>query len=199
MIRTGGVMQRARLVAPHLIVRPVVSLVVVLALTSTAIAMTPRDRTFAELLSEADQIVVATVTSTTASQLPQGPIVTDVRIAVLRNLKGPANPGSTIEIRMLGGKVGAAEMRIADAPMFVLGQKVVLFIRGNGVEMFPFVGVQQGVFYVQTDAGGQDRVLDAAGHPVTAIDDSVQGDPSGAATPIALEEFLLAIQSRMRP
>ena len=185
---TSGVIKAAR--------RGLHAALAVLVLASHAAAVTPVSKTFSELVSEADLIAVGAVQGTSSSQLPQGIIVTDVTLAILRNLKGPASEGSTVALRMLGGKVGDRELRIPGAPVFQTGQTVVVFVRGNGVEMFPFVGVQQGVFSVRTGADGRAYVFDAAGSPVTGVGEHVDVDASRQTPPITLDDFIQAVQTR---
>jgi len=77
--------------------------------------------------------------------------VTDLTLDILRSVKGESPAGASLVLRILGGKVGDVELVVDGAPSFRPGQTVLLFVRGNMSEMFPFVGVQQGVFYVRPD------------------------------------------------
>jgi len=117
----------------------------------SSFAVTPVKKTFGELVSEAEVILVGTIRHTQSLQLPEGPIVTDLTLDILRSVKGESPAGASLVLRILGGKVGDVELVVDGAPSFRPGQTVLLFVRGNMSEMFPFVGVQQGVFYVRPD------------------------------------------------
>lgn len=182
---------------------PIIIVVVALAgLVSTAFGVTPAKKTFSELVSEAEVVVVGIVSRTQGLQLAEGPIVTDITLDILRSVKGKSAPGSSLVLRILGGKVGDVELAIGGAPSFRLGQTVLLFVRGNMSEMFPFVGVQQGVFFIRPDGSlGAERVFDWLGRPVSGIrDDEVSLDPGGIETnAVTVESFVREIEQRLRP
>lgn len=176
--------------------------VAVMSLASASPAITPIKRSFSELVSQAEFIVVGTISQMQSLRLPDGAIVTDLTLGILESMKGDTLPGSILTLRMLGGTVGDTQLLVAGAPQFRPGQTVLLFVRGNTREMFPFVGVQQGVFHVgPAEPPGAAHVLDWLGQPVTGIrDDEVLVDPGGAeTTAISVDEFLREIQRRLGP
>jgi hypothetical protein len=140
-----------------------------LVFPETLEAVVAVDKTFRELVQQADTIVVGAVVDTQSLQLGDGPIVTDVYLDISMVLKGRAE--RRLVLRLLGGKVGDIEVRIEGAPTFRAGQEALLFVRGNFIEMLPFVGVQQGVFRLASGSSFEARgVLDWRGRPVVGIE-----------------------------
>ncbi|MGH7392962.1 MAG: hypothetical protein ACREM3_26435 [Candidatus Rokuibacteriota bacterium] len=173
---------------------PLLQALLLLALfAAKASAVTPQAKTFTELVRQADQIFTGAVTRQQSLQLPNGAIVTDVTIAVARHIKPVAATAPAVILRMLGGKVADLELVIDGAPRFHDGQRVLLFVRGNHIEMLPFVGIQQGVFTLSRDPTGVDRVFDVRGVPVIEIrDDRVT---TGAGLGMSVADFLRAIHT----
>jgi len=173
----------------------------VAVLAPPAGAVSPVAKTFEQLVAEAELIVVGTITRVEGVRLASGPIVSDVTLSVLRIAKAVRPTPSSLVLRVLGGQVGDTALVVPGAPEFRAGQTVLLFVRGNLTEMFPFVGVQQGVFSVRRDAAlGIDRVFDWRGRPVLGIrDGAVTVDPAAAATDaVPLDDFLQAATRAIR-
>ena len=171
------------------------------ALAGLASAVSPVPKTFAQLVSEAELIVVGTVTRVDGVRLPEGLIVSDVALTVLRVAKATEPTPPTVVLRVLGGQVGDAALQVPGAPQFRPGETYLLFVRGNLREIFPFVGVQQGVFSVRRDAAlGVERVFDWQGHPVIGLDGGAvtgaAGVPETAALP--LDDVLRAVAQVLR-
>ncbi|MFQ5829031.1 MAG: hypothetical protein ACE5JD_07745 [Candidatus Methylomirabilia bacterium] len=152
-------------------------------------------KTFRELVSEAESIVVARVTGTRALQLESGVIVTDVALEVLLAVKGPREPLMTL--RMPGGRIGDREVMIDGAPAFQADQILLLFVRGNMVDVVPFVGAQEAVFYVITDPSGIGRVFTSLGRPVVAIWAGEVRTGQPGATALSLSQFLTHIEMEL--
>jgi len=166
-----------------------------------AVAVSPVPKTFQQLVGEAELIVVGTVARVDGARLPEGLIVSDVTLTVLNVAKALRPTPTTLVVRVLGGEVGETSLVVPGAPRFSPGQTVLLFLRGNLREMFPFVGVQQGVFSVRRDAAlGIERVFDWQGRPVVGLAGAaVTGDrtaPESAAMP--LDDLLRAIAQAVR-
>jgi hypothetical protein len=180
-----------------------VAVVAVLGLPLPSPAVTAVSRTFVELVSRAELIVVADIRSTRSSQLPEGAIVTDLSLDIARSIKGGSAIGSVLTLRVLGGKVGNTELAIDGAPQLDSGQRVLLFIRGNMTEAFPFVGVHLGVFRLQMDPSSRvDRVFDWRGHPVIALSDekvSVSDRVGDLDAAVGVDDFIREIQRRLAP
>lgn len=168
---------------------------------SASSAVTPVKKTFAELVAQADFILVGVISNSQSLQLPEGAIVTDLTLDIRRSVKGDRPAGSSLMLRMLGGKLGDVELVVDGAPALRPGQTVLLFVRGNMSEMFPFVGVQQGVFHVRQDqSAGVERVFDWLGKPVLGIrDGEVSVDQSGTESDaISLDQFIREIEQQLR-
>jgi len=174
----------------------------VLGLVSPASAITPVKKTFADLVGQAEFILVGAISDARSLQLSEGAIVTDLTLDIRQSVKGDRPAGTSLILRVLGGKVGDVELVVDGAPALPPGQTVLLFIRGNMSEMFPFVGVQQGVFRVQRDSpAGIDRVFDWRGNQVTGVrDGEVMVEQSGTgSSAISLADFIRDIERQLRP
>jgi hypothetical protein len=143
----------------------------VLALLSSvppAAAIVAVKRSFPELVDRAEQIIIGTVQEVTEGPDDSGSPATFVTLGDLDVLKGDV--GSTLTLRLYGGRMGDRMVRIPDMPRFTVGERYVLFIAGNGRDLCPLVGVWQGRFHVRFDAGrGTEVVEDDAHQPVTGL------------------------------
>lgn len=161
-------------------------------------AMTVVNRSFPELVARAEQIVVGTVTDVREGPDDRGAPCTWVTFADLVVLKGDV--GSTLTLRLLGGASGPNVARIPDMPTFTPGQRLVLFVAGNGRDICPLVGVWQGRFHVRhDDALGVDVVEDHDGRPVTGrigpnLSRAARGERGAA---LALDDFLSLVRDEM--
>ena len=135
--------------------RPVLATTMAAALATVAVcqparAMVVAQRDFADLVSRAEQIVVGTVTEVREADDPAGAPATYVTLSELRVVKGDAR--DTLTLRFYGGSSGSVAVHIPDMPTFAVGERVVLFVAGNGRDVCPLVGVWQGRFRVRFDA-----------------------------------------------
>jgi len=132
---------------------------------ATASAIVAVDRDFPELVERAEQIVIGTVTEIRVDDSLEGGPYTFVTLDELSVLKGDV--GATLTLRFFGGASGDTVVRVSDMPRFEPGERVVLFVAGNGEVICPLVGVWQGRFRVGVDAGsGVETVADHAGRPL---------------------------------
>lgn len=139
----------------------IVSLVLVLS-TSLAHGTTIRYKNFEDLVDEADGIVVGTVQQIESLYGPNDLIYTFITFNQLEVLNGEY-PQNELLIRIDGGQVGDIGQEIAGTPEFNLRDRVVLFLKGNGSFMVPFVGWGQGVFQIiQNPTMGAEIVTDYA-------------------------------------
>jgi hypothetical protein len=124
------------------------------ALTAHATSVTPP--TFSQLVSEADAIARATVSSVESHWVdgPQGRVIkTFVTFSVDKVLKGsPANP---LTLEFLGGTVGTDVLHVAGMPEFTVGQHEIVFVQGNGLQFCPLVRFGHGRYHVRTDANSR--------------------------------------------
>ncbi len=171
--------------------------------TVYATAFQPKD--FGQMVSEAEQIFIGTVTGIQAHKLGTGAIVSQVSFGNLQIIKGPI--AETITLQMLGGTVDGETLRVAGLPTFHGGVRYLVFMAGNGSAIFPVVGGPQGVFQVQLDpTTGQDVVVGGSGAPVQdpslVPPRSAQGANPSEATPVTpvpipLNTFLQEIRNRL--
>ena len=191
---------RSHSLAPMVLAACLVSLALA-ALAAPAVAVSPTPKTFAQLVDEAELIVVGTIERIDGVRLATGPIVSDMTLTAPRVVKALRPAPAPLVVRVLGGTVGGVSMVIPGAPEFRVGETVLLFVRGNFADMFPFVGVQAGVFSVRRDdALGVDRVFDWKGRPVVGIRDGAVAIDAGAAnsSAVPLDDFLQAVARAAR-
>jgi len=139
------------------------------------------EKSFDQLVAEAEDVFIGTVTGAVASRLPSGLIVTDVALAVREVVKGDY-ARAAVPVRVVGGTVGNETLSAAGFPEFTPGATYLLFAKGNGAVVLPFVGGPQGVFKVTRDPATQQE-------RVTGVEEL--GDT------VSLEEFLDAIRARL--
>lgn len=137
-------------------------------------AAPPADKpvSMVELAEEADFVIRGVVKSLTYRELaPEGNEVklpfTFVTITVEEKLKGDNVPDE-VTLRFQGGPLPQKGqfVYIAGAPLFRVGDRNILFVKGNGVEPVPLVNESQGRFRIHEDEVytefGQQLSLNAA-------------------------------------
>jgi len=161
-------------------------------------------RDFDQLVGEADEIFLGTVTRLESRKAASGAILTDVTFSEREVLKGPSGAGDFVLV-VLGGTVGGETLAVPGLPAFELGLTYLVFVKGNGTTIFPVVGGPQGLFQVRRDpVTGARTVLDARGLPVRspsvlgAVQAPTRGQaPLAPAPPIPLDAFVGAIRARL--
>lgn len=121
-----------------------------------------------QLASEADGIVIGTVRALQTVASSPGEIHTYVSIVAHEVFSGVLAQRE-LTLQLLGGFDGQRGLHIVGAPQFQPGERVLLFVQGNGRDLVPFVGWGQGVFRLQRDEAGVDRVLDVDGQRVVGV------------------------------
>jgi hypothetical protein len=129
-------------------------------------------------------------------------IATYVEFRVVRVFKGDAPNPQTLEF--FGGTIGDRTMQIFGLPEFKVGQMELLFVRGNGTDICPLVGIHQGLFHVTKDpASGAERV---SMHDGRALADTAQigklseapaAAAAGTTTGMTVNQFAQRIQARL--
>jgi hypothetical protein len=164
-------------------------------------AATFAEKNLAQLVTEAEQIFVGTVSSLQSRKLPNGAIVTDVRFSDLQVITGD---GADIVLLVLGGEVDGVRLEIPGLPRFQLGSRYLVFSQGNGKDMFPVVGGPAGLFQIMAGpAGGSSIALTSSGMPLGSgiaaeVLASVSLPAQGASQPpVTLELFLAAIKAKL--
>jgi putative cell wall-binding protein len=109
-------------------------------------------------------------------------IVTDVRVNVVRVLKGESR--SDIILTQFGGAVGADNLRVSDLPAFAPGERCILFIDENGV-----VGGAQGKLVIE---GGR---VPSLGMSVAAAESFIVESATGSAVAVTSPDALVSPMS----
>jgi hypothetical protein len=74
--------------------------------------------------------------------------------------------GNTVTLQFLGGTIGDTTLEVAEMPHFKNGERVVLFVAGNGTAVSPILGFFHGRFSVRNGADGRDEVIAHDGQPL---------------------------------
>lgn len=155
-------------------------------------------RSFDELVQRADLVLVGTVRKVSSNfangGLDQNSIVSAVSFNDLQVVKGRV-AGNEYVLQAPGGVVGRFAQNYPGLPSFQIGQRYLVFIRGNGRDFFPVVGINQGVFRILDNGNGQQVVIrdDKIGHTGRrALTPMMQTAPS-------LDTFIQKIQDRLVP
>ena len=129
--------------------------------------------TFSELVNESDYIVRAVVKSVTSEWRGapgQGSIFTRVELEVREVIAGA--PPQPLVLEMLGGKVGDQEMAIQGAPRFSVGQEDILFVQGNGKNVYPLFAIMHGRYPIRKEAGtGREYMTRSNEVPMQDVDE----------------------------
>ncbi|HWN96348.1 MAG TPA: hypothetical protein VNT99_15060, partial [Methylomirabilota bacterium] len=127
----------------------------------------------------------------------QKSIVTLVSFAVQQVHKGRA--AATVTLQFLGGTIGDVTLEVAEMPKFKAGERVVLFVEGNGVNASPIIGFFHGRFLLRKDRVGREAVWQYNGEPLAAVNEIGRG--KRAAGPevrsVSHEEFTFQIHQRV--
>jgi hypothetical protein len=168
-----------------------------------ALSVLPTD--FNNLVDDADSIFQGEVLSVRSDWTGLGEnrhIATFVQFRVTRVFKGDAPNPQTLEI--FGGTVDAQSMKVPGLPEFQVGKMELLFVRNNGKEFCPLVGVFHGRFRVAKDAtSGEERVFLHDGRALTdtaQIGKSDEAPATAAARTgpgMTVTEFGQRIQARL--
>jgi len=134
---------------------PVALGLALLALVPAAYATSVIAPTFDEMVGQSDYIVRAVVKSVTSEwrDNPDQPghryIGSSVELDVKEVIKG--TPPSPLVLNLVGGRIGDKTLTIEGAPKFVVGQESILFVKGNGEQIVPLVGMMHGFYPVKRD------------------------------------------------
>ena len=177
------------------------SALALVALSTTALSATivvpPR---FDQLLAGADAIVVTEVTDRASRWERRGPrnvIVTDVTVRVSDVLKGRADVRR--QLRILGGTIGETTQVVPGAPLFLVGDRDVLFLSERGGAISPIVGVFHGRFRVVSGHNGAGEfIANSARQPIVRVQDFARPQRLAAGQrAMTLDEFTRAIRTSL--
>lgn len=168
--------------------------------------MTVADRDFSDLVAQAEQILVGTVAAIETGENERGGAMTFVSFTELTVLKGNVAPPFVLQLH--GGQVrNGLMMHVPDMPHFTTGETAVLFVRGNGRDFCPLVGVWQGRFRVTYDEERQAHVVrnhdgrlvtGFTGTALESADDAKDGGGGQAIRGLTLAEFSDLVHEEMR-
>ena len=178
-----------------------------LALVPGAFATTVIAPAFDDLIGQADYIVRAVVKSVTSEwrDNPDQPghkyIATMVELDVKEVIMG--TPPSPLVLDLVGGRIGNKNLTIEGAPKFVVGQESILFVKGNGLQIVPLVGMIHGFYPVKRDkAGGPARMMSGNGRLLFSEKEIGQADstapavsPDATSQPLSPEDFAARIRN----
>jgi hypothetical protein len=142
------------------------------AAPSSATTVMPVD--FAQMSRESELIVRGTVVNLQAqtTSATRRTIETLVTVFVAETIKG--TPGTQTVFRVPGGRVGRYRSVMVGAPVFALGDEVIVFLKGQAPALAMPYGLSQGVYRISR-ARGSAVVTPAVN---TAAGRVVRGDPS---------------------
>lgn len=133
-------------------------------------ATTLLQKNFQNLVDEAEGVVEGTIAKVESYYDQQFRIYSYVTLDRLTIHSGSFDEESLV-LRMAGGQVGDEVQWIEGSPRFETGDKVILFLRGNGRSLVPIVGWTQGVFRVLTDSRTlEETVRDYQGNRIFKIE-----------------------------
>lgn len=140
------------------------------AVGSVATAASLPSQTAAQLVRDAEAIVVGTVVDVTeAPTKDKSAAFTYVTIDVEQVLKG-STAAKLVTLEFLGGTVEDREIVLAGRPEFSLGEKYVFFVAKNGRAGCPVLGWSQGLLRVVPRPEGKGETLtDHAGRPLLGL------------------------------
>jgi hypothetical protein len=134
--------------------------------------------TFEEMVDRADIIFSGKVVSSRSEWRSVGAnrvIFTLVEFETQEVLKG--NADSKLTLQFLGGTLGNVTLEVAEVPRFNTGDRVLLFVEGNGTQFCPLVGVFHGKFGLRFDKkAGRDIVLKHDGNPLRDVGEIGNGE-----------------------
>ncbi|GBD26010.1 hypothetical protein HRbin30_01337 [bacterium HR30] len=173
--------------------------VVVCAATARALVVVERD--FRDLVERAEVILEGTVSGVEEVPDATGIQRTLVALTDLEVHKGTVS-GPKFALDVVGGTKNGFRSQVLDLPSFTLGDRVILFVRGNGQAVFPVVGVHQGYFRVERLEDGSSRIVRCDGLPVVAREQrALRFAPRtsrGMERAVSLEEFRTWIRNEMQ-
>lgn len=174
-----------------------------LAWTGLVQALSAVERSFDELVSLADVIIIGTVASKESywnNPDQQDRIYTRVTLADLDVLKGRV-ASTTYEIRLRGGQIGPYGEQFVGLPQLREGSRYVLFVKDNFRAVFPLVGIDKGILEVRLSPEGEPYVIAVDGSPVTSIADieapSSGKSLTGTGAPLTVERLRREIEGRL--
>lgn len=149
------------------------------------------------LVGRADRVVVGKVSAVRYLRGAGGRIFTEATVQVERTVVGA--PGKTVTLRALGGVLDGIGMRVAGAPEFRVGQRVLAFTELRQKHRY-VIGMRQGLFQLTRNAQGQSVLRRSLAGLTFARRDAagkvqLGAEPTLLDEPQRLEVFIARIQA----
>ena len=136
-------------------------------------------------------------------QLPFSRVELEVRQVIA------GRPPAPLILEVLGGGIGGRELAVSGAPRFEPGQEAILFIQGNGRQIFPLSRMAHGHYPISREAAsGREFVKRSDGEPLHSVSEvsrpihAAEGkagplavSAEGAAQALTPEQFVQAIRA----
>ena len=170
---------------------------------TSVLALTAVQRTFDELVVLSECVLIGTVT-TVKSELGSdgGKIYTYVTLSDLKIIKGEVHDSQYV-LRVRGGNVDTKREFYPGVPQLEVGRRYILFVQGNFRDLFPIVGLAQGIFRVEWDSERQQEMvltLQDQAHTQTRGEQSSEHRQASSlsATGVTVEAFVQRIHEQLR-
>jgi hypothetical protein len=169
--------------------RPTAALAFALWMAAAAPGTTLSQETTAELVAGAERVCCAAVESVQSRRDPRsGFVFTHVRLRLLEDMKG-SGEGTTIELRLPGGRADGVETVAPGMPRFEPGRETVLLLGRRNADGFPvLLQASGGALPVRKDREGR-RCLGAR---VTGVKE-LEGESE-----VSLDAFRSAVRRIVR-
>lgn len=137
--------------------------------SAAALSLTPGATRVESMLREADAVIYAEVTDRAVARNPDDDIPhTFYRMKVEKVITGSVESSELI-MRIWGAETDEESVGFVGTPQFSVGDRIIVFVRGNGEEAVPIVNFHWGVFWVDRAPDNTRFVTDAEGYPVKAL------------------------------
>lgn len=143
-----------------------------LGLVVLAPATTVNPPEFPQLVNESDYIVRAVVKSVTSElrAAPSGKQIPFSRVELEVRQVIAGKPPTPLILEVMGGKGGGRELYIVGAPKFEVGEESILFVQGNGKQIYPLVRMAHGLYPIKREAAtGREFIARSDGAPLRSV------------------------------
>jgi len=133
-------------------------------------ASTVLQMSFGEVVDNSELVFEGHVTGLNSRRINDGSIHTFVTFEINEIVKGDFGAES-IELRFLGGQVGARGLQVSDMQMPEMGETGIYFVETlRDFQVNPLVGWAQGHFLIEDMGNGASIVTTASHDPIVSVD-----------------------------